>query len=678
MTPPTRLLLLCLTAALPLTGLTAPAATHSREYRYSPTPAWVTPQNGSTAAATREQQSVEFLLVDDQIQLDPAPEEYRRRVLRPLTTVGVEEVSELQLRFNPAFQTLNIHQIQVRRGEEVRDLTRSARLRVVHREEQLGEGIQDGEATAIAILEDIRAGDIIDYSYSVSGDNPIFGQKRFGFIGLDGNSHVNKLTARLVSSRQRPLQVRPYNNPGIRVESRDLGADRREYRVTRESVAAVPFEEGTPAWFTPLSWLEYSEYADWPEVERWAQQLYAAEARKAGPLFDALYARLAKAASSPEDFITRALFAVQNEIRYLGLEFGENSHRPRSPETVLKNRYGDCKDKALLLSRLLQRHGLQAWPALVSTRFQKGIAGELPSPGLFDHVITRLEFQGRKYWLDGTRRYQGGALNDIGRQDLGQALVIGDSGNGLEKMYDTLPPLRTLSIEEHYYAQDFNGPVRLEMTTTFHGNAAESQREYFSNRPLTEIRKAWANFSSQYHDELRVLKPLEYEDDLKGNRFIVREYYQLDAFWKPDSEKDARFVKAPFVLAGYADILRAPNTVERRMPVQMPSPRTIDTRIYLHLPTDVDLKFDSKPVVTDTAAFRFSNIDRYFDRTYYNQSELVIKTPEVAPADFTTFQKTVRETRKQLDFTINIPRPDTAGYSGILTLKNQVNGWGGH
>jgi hypothetical protein len=82
--------------------------------------------------------------------------------------------------------------------------------------------------------------------------------------------------------------------------------------------------------------------------------------------------------------------------------------------------------------------------------------------------------------------------------------------------------------------------------------------------------------------------------------------------------------------------------------------------------------------VTDTAAFRFSNIDRYFDRTYYNQSELVIKTPEVAPADFTTFQKSVRETRKQLDFTINIPRPDTAGYSGILTLKNQVNGWGGH
>ena len=86
MTPATRLLLLCLTAALPLTGLTAPAATPSREYRYSPTPAWVTPQNGSTTAAS-EQQPVEFLLVDDQIQLDPTPEEYRRRVLRPLTTV---------------------------------------------------------------------------------------------------------------------------------------------------------------------------------------------------------------------------------------------------------------------------------------------------------------------------------------------------------------------------------------------------------------------------------------------------------------------------------------------------------------------------------------------------------------------------------------------------------------
>lgn len=673
MTPALRLLLCLIISAC---AWAAPPDKTPREYAYAAAPAWVTSVDYKRDATVAESPSMVTLLTDDQIRISPPYTEYRRRVFKPLTTVGVEEVSELKLRFNPAFETLNIHRIVIHRDADVRDVTRSARMRVVHREEQLNEGIHDGEATALIILEDIRSGDIIDYSYSVSGSNPIFGQKQFGYVALNSGLPIDRLHIRLLAPASAPLKMQAYNNPQLEIDRRSLADNLQEYSVNLQQVMPPEVEDNMPVWYSPYSWLEFSQYGDWSEVDRWAVNLYNAEARKQSPLFDRLYARLAAASASPEDFITRALFAVQNEVRYLGLEFGENSHRPRPPEEVLKNRYGDCKDKALLLSKLLQKHGLRAWPALVSTRFQKGIADEVASPGVFDHVITLVEHQGRQYWLDGTRRYQAGTLADLGRQDLGYALVIGDAGDGLTKMYDTLPAQPTLRIEEHYYADDFKGPVRLESITTFMGNSAEAQREYFNNRPMSEIRKSWANFNSQYHDELSVLKPLEFEDDPAGNRFIVREYYQLGDFWKEESGQDKTVIRAPFVLSAYTDALRAPNTMDRKTPVQLPSPRTIHTRIYLHLPTDLNLKFDGAPLVMEDKAFRFSSIDRYYDRTYYSQTELQIKSPEVLPPDFPAFQKAVRETRKQLDFNIFFPKPADHGYTEVQTLKKQLRGWG--
>ena len=41
------------------------------------------------------------------------------------------------------------------------------------------------------------------------------------------------------------------------------------------------------------------------------------------------------------------------EIRYYSVSLGESSHRPHTPAEVLRNRYGDCKDKSLLLVTIL-------------------------------------------------------------------------------------------------------------------------------------------------------------------------------------------------------------------------------------------------------------------------------------------------------------------------------------
>ena len=97
-----------------------------------------------------------------------------------------------------------------------------------------------------------------------------------------------------------------------------------------------------------------------------------------------------------------ALRFVQDDVRYTGLEIGAGAYRPSQPGVVLARRFGDCKDKVFLLVTLLRAMGVEAYPALVHSRMGIGVAERAPSPGAFDHVIAKVRFKDRDYWLDAT------------------------------------------------------------------------------------------------------------------------------------------------------------------------------------------------------------------------------------------------------------------------------------
>jgi transglutaminase-like putative cysteine protease len=52
-------------------------------------------------------------------------------------------------------------------------------------------------------------------------------------------------------------------------------------------------------------------------------------------------------------------------LRYVAVPLGVNSHRPHAAANVLKNGFGDCKDKANLLNALLRAQGIAADLVLV-------------------------------------------------------------------------------------------------------------------------------------------------------------------------------------------------------------------------------------------------------------------------------------------------------------------------
>ena len=196
---------------------------------------------------------------------------------------------------------------------------------------------------------------------------------------------------------------------------------------------AVEPEDAAPSWFDPFPGVQISEFESWSDVVNWALPLYQVKQSPSGTLAQEID-RLKNSSDKPEARLISALRFVQDEIRYMGIELGPNSHQPNQPSTVFERRFGDCKDKSLLLSSILNSIGIEAHPALVNTEAKSSLSAWQPTPIAFDHCIVQAKIAGKTYWIDPTISMQRGQLDQYYAPDYALALVIRDGGHELERI----------------------------------------------------------------------------------------------------------------------------------------------------------------------------------------------------------------------------------------------------
>lgn len=634
------------------------------EYTITSTPAWVSKTEYNTASVLSMAQPSQYILIDRQTNLTKEPQDYIRYVLKPLTSVGVSQVSEIKIDFNPAFERLQIHSINIIRDNRNRNATSDSRIRIIQNENELEDDLLGGRATAIIVLADIRKNDIIDYQYSLIGRNPVFGQKVFGRIAMSWGAFIDKLNIRLIASENRRLKIKIHNDKQPYTARKNSATV--EYIINRENISAIKDEQDYPHSYTPYSWMEYSEYKNWKEVNQWATGLYKISDTPSTEL-KKLISQLKAISKTDEQYISNALSFVQNDIRYLGLEFGENSHKPHRPSNVLENRFGDCKDKSLLFNTLLAHNNIKAQPALVSSRSRDSIYSQLASPGAFDHVISYVRHNNKSYWLDGTRIYQSGSLRTLGFSDYGHALVVGK--NKLIKMYKGKPITSRIDVTENIIAKDFSGPVTYNITSVYFKNAAEYMRYKYKNKPIENIQKTNIEFYSQYYSDIKPLSNTTYKDDTKNNRFIVKESYEINNYFNRKNSK----ISSNLYILSFVDYLTAPATKERKSPFYSGSIKNINHELTISFPEEIELKLDTKPVVYKNDAIEYRYTDNYADKTYKHKASLKIKTDQI-PANKISEYIDLREKIKQgWNYSLNFIEPaEVHGYREIISLKQRL------
>lgn len=592
--------------ALVMIGVLAaltPFAGRAAEYTTGPVPAWVvpaTPGTASAAAASQDSFGELYLLADTQVLAsDQQHVTYRRVVINAVNASGVNAVANIQIRFDPSYQSLVLHSINIVRNGHVIPKLASARIQVLQREAELEAQIYDGTKTVNVFLDDVREGDTVDYSFSTSGRNPVFKGQDFGTELLQFPVPIARIHSRLLVPSAKHVNFATRNTSIKPTISQHNGL--LDYVWDVVNPPALKIESESPFWYMPYATVTWSEFADWQAVARWAQPLYQVP-EGLSPELQAQVDRIAKAEKTAAGRMLAALRLVQGEVRYLGVEIGQNSHAPNPPALVYGRRFGDCKDKTLLLLTLLQHLGVDAHAALVNTALQRGLADLLPSPGLFDHVLVQARIDGRVWWIDPTRYPQKADLADLYQPDYSLALIVDPQTQALSAMprADAGASARHLDVLFDARA-GFEKPVAYTLETTTTGMYAEAIRARLSSTNISDVEKSYLNFRATYYAHIKLAAPLQVRDDEAANQIIAKETYTIPNMVELAGDGKQRVTD--FLMPDISQVLRDPPETVRKSPLRLIYPHDVSQRTEVLLPTSWPLK--PRSIVIDDPAFHF-------------------------------------------------------------------------
>jgi len=151
---------------------------------------------------------------------------------------GLENSSNIEIRFDPSYQTLLLHSVDIRRGDKkISKLVPSA-IKVLQREKSLEQLIFNGSKTANLFLEDVRVGDVVEYAFSLRGSNPVFAGKHYGLFESQWGVPVQTVYSRLVTEKGRNPVIKMHNGHPEPTRQMTGGMDEYIWNTTRDGLAA--------------------------------------------------------------------------------------------------------------------------------------------------------------------------------------------------------------------------------------------------------------------------------------------------------------------------------------------------------------------------------------------------------------------------------------------------------
>jgi transglutaminase-like putative cysteine protease len=465
-----------------------------------------------------------WLLSDRQInpQVD---EQFVHDVRQPLTEAGVQFCSHILINFDPTCQSLTFHWARIWRGTNQLNRLDVSRVQIGPAAPEMEEMLFHSDKTAILLLDDVRAGDVVDYAYTIEGNSPVMNGKFTGAVALQFPHPVERAVTRLVWPTARRLYLTNHLTEIKPVTLRRTNAVEFTWAVT--NAPGLRPEPATPAWYDPYPWVQMSEFQKWPEVSRWALRLFTTNRAPSPELERKIYEW--KQLPEPSDQVLTALRYVQEEIRTQGMDEPAASE-PAQPSVVLARRYGDAKDKAFLFATMLRALKIEAFPVLVNTRRRQALAELEPSATLFNHVIVQVNLGGQSYWLDPTRKYERGALALRSWPSYGWGLMVGPEAAGLTPIPPCpVQPLTT--VTESLNLGSHQIPTTVKIVTVAEGLDADRLRARFATTPREDLERENRNAYARFYPFINSTAPLDYTDDEAQNRIETTESYSLENVW---------------------------------------------------------------------------------------------------------------------------------------------------
>lgn len=578
---------------------------------------------------------------------------YIEHVFEPKSPSLIGEAGRFQINFNPEFQTMAIHRVELLRDGKWQNRLSPERISLARRESEFEQDLTDGSVTALIVLDDVRVDDVVRISYSTVGSNPILTGQIADWTTLSWRNPTLRSGLRVLYDPGTKFRVHR-ENTAIEPQVR-RGADAVEVQVQARALPATVFEDSYPAWYQPYPVVQIAPERDWADVVTWALPLYP---RHTAPFDDDLERRLAqwKALPDPQARLTAALRAVQNDVRYFGIEIGDNSHRPNPPDLVWRRRYGDCKDKTYLLATLLNRMGIEAVPALVATDRGRAIGEFVPSASTFNHVIVRARIGGETVWVDPTIAQQGGDPRRFDLGDYGMALPVAEGVTALQTIERPREANSGVEVKERFAPSADGREVAFEVETLYTGASADYQRRNTLSERGEELARRYSEYYRKRYGEVEALGEPVIEDDPERNRLRIRERYRLASPFANESGG----VRA---LEVYAEALQTastlPTALDRKGPLGYAPRGRYRHEVTVQLPERWKPTFVEERIDRTSHAFGFQRKVELGDRSVRLVYEMNVERNELPPERVAAHLQELRKVQDELSANLRFAIPAT-------------------
>ena len=526
---------LILSACL-LFGVTAGTLASEPGYEAAPAAEWIIEQSAIlNSPAPREELSngTYFRLYSRQQRISKGHvERYRRFVYEILNGEGIERESSISVDYDPEYERVIFHKINLIRDGKIINQLDLSKIHSYQREEDLEKLVYDGRQTLHLLLEDVRIGDIVDYSYTKVGHNPALKGIYFRGIGMGWGVPLGQAYARVIWDEDRPLFTHSHQmDLEPQISETPYGT---EYVWDWHNSPAVEDKDSSPDWYNPYPWIQISDAKSWADVVAFETPIFVLE-QPLTPELEELVAKIRVQHSTPGDQMVAALRFVQDEIRYVHISKGTGGYIPNSLTEIMTRRYGDCKDKTVLLLALLKALEIEAHPVLAELDYGPKLDQMIPSSAAFDHVFVQAILEDKTYWLDGTMTHQKGDFEHLFQPDFGYVLPLKPGVEGLQLMQvaQDEKPARDIKVKFDM-SQGADAPGSMEIKTLFRGDEANYIRNRIAADGLKQLQQDYLEYYGDYYTGLSASKPFQVNWNDDQNEVTLTEYYSLPGLWEKE------------------------------------------------------------------------------------------------------------------------------------------------
>jgi cellulose synthase operon protein C len=407
----------------------------------------------------------------------------------------------------------------------------------------------------------------------------------------------------LITPPEMAIQVKTYGE-GIKSTEKKMGMWQVREWTGSNLTAGTPEAFAPPEEDTAVR-LDVSTVSSWKTIVDWYRDL-------SGPrcVPDSVLKKkaeeLTKNSTSQEEKI-RVIAQYAQQIPYQSGTFRMSAYIPTEGKEVLREGYGDCKDKAALIVAMLKHVGISAKMALLTTR-DDGVTAPLPSPR-FNHAIAVVDTEKGPLWIDGTADGIGYGLLPPGDQGI-PALVIGDDVTNLTTT-PILPSITSALRDVHEIMLSPEGNATGKMSLTSEGILAWYTRNSVKRIPQPQMEQALQAIPRQIVPTAEVIKAnIEHLNDL-DTPLTFRFDYNIPNF--AQSAGDLLIVSFPWNRPD-AVVQSLRDGKERRNDIEFNSARgRLSTEVRITLPAGFTVSDLPKDIKTETpygtASFTYQQQD---------------------------------------------------------------------